>query len=225
MDRTTLNTRLERIQNEISKLVNTLYALNLTDSDTYPQNYEELSTDAALRAEKIACTLRNLIYSANLVPKPILMQKAADIQGITVTQIDCQVVITLPGLMPKKKKGSNPAFITEPLYQCLADYAGTHPLRRFDQCVVGFSHQYDQNQSARRIRDYDNLECKQILDTVAAFLMKDDSGLLCDVYHCTQFGTEDCTILTIMEKSYFSKWLKAHENAAKYLSDFPSESG
>ncbi len=36
MDRTTLNTRLERIQNEISKLVNTLYALNLTDSDTYP---------------------------------------------------------------------------------------------------------------------------------------------------------------------------------------------
>ena len=98
MDRTTLNTRLERIQNEISKLVNTLYALNLTDSDTYPQNYEELSTDAALRAEKIACTLRNLIYSANLVPKPILMQKAADIQGITVTQIDCQVVITLPGL-------------------------------------------------------------------------------------------------------------------------------
>lgn len=27
MDRTTLNTRLERIQNEISKLVNTLYAL------------------------------------------------------------------------------------------------------------------------------------------------------------------------------------------------------
>lgn len=142
MDRTTLNTRLERIQNEISKLVNTLYALNLTDSDTYPQNYEELSTDAALRAEKIACTLRNLIYSANLVPKPILMQKAADIQGITVTQIDCQVVITLPGLMPKKKKGSNPAFITEPLYQCLADYAGTHPLRRFDQCVVCFSHQY-----------------------------------------------------------------------------------
>lgn len=104
MDRTTLNTRLERIQNEISKLVNTLYALNLTDSDTYPQNYEELSTDAALRAEKIACTLRNLIYSANLVPKPILMQKAADIQGITVTQIDCQVVITLPGLMPKRKK-------------------------------------------------------------------------------------------------------------------------
>lgn len=133
MDRTTLNTRLERIQNEISKLVNTLYALNLTDSDTYPQNYEELSTDAALRAEKIACTLRNLIYSANLVPKPILMQKAADIQGITVTQIDCQVVITLPGLMPKKKKGSNPAFITEPLYQCLADYAGTH------LCVVSTS--------------------------------------------------------------------------------------
>lgn len=110
MDRTTLNTRLERIQNEISKLVNTLYALNLTDSDTYPQNYEELSTDAALRAEKIACTLRNLIYSANLVPKPILMQKAADIQGITVTQIDCHVVITFAGIDAQKEKRFKPCF-------------------------------------------------------------------------------------------------------------------
>lgn len=101
MDRNTLNARTQKIQAEIPKLTNTLYALDLTDSKDYPQNYEELSTDAALRAEHIACSLRNLIYAANLVPKPVLMKKAAAIQGITITQTSNMVMITLPGLMPK----------------------------------------------------------------------------------------------------------------------------
>lgn len=222
MDRNTLSARIEKIQAEIPKLTNTLYALNLMDSQDYPQNYDELCTDAALRAEHIACSLRNLIYAANLVPKPVLMQKTAAIQGITITHTPETVIITLPGLMPKRSRHNNPAFVTEPLYQCLSDYTGSHELKRFGKCVVCFSHQYDRNLSPRRVRDYDNLaECKQILDTAAVFLMKDDTGLLCNVYHCTQFGTEDCTILTIMEKSHFPKWLNDHELELEGISDFP----
>lgn len=221
MDRNTLSTRIERIQSEIPRLTNTLYALNLTDSQDYPQNYEEMSTDAALRAERIACSLRNLIYAANLVPKPVLMQKIAAAQGITITQTSEMVIITLPGLMPKRNRHSNPSFVTEPLYQCLSDYMNEHTFKRFEECVVCFSHQYDKRLSARRIRDYDNLECKQILDTAAAFMMKDDTGLICNVYHCTQLGTEDCTILTIMEQSHFPKWLKLHEPELEGVSDFP----
>lgn len=220
MDRNTLSARIEKIQAEIPKLTNTLYALNLMDSQDYPQNYEELSTDASLRAERIACALRNLIYAANLVPKPVLMRKTASVQGITVTQTPEMVMITLPGLIPKRNRHSNPSFVTEPLYQCLSDYALHHDLRRFGECVVCFSHQYDRNLSNRRVRDYDNLECKQILDTAAAFLMKDDTGLFCDVYHCTKFGTEDCTILTIMEKRCFPEWLKDHKDSMEGMSDF-----
>lgn len=220
MDRNTLNARIQKIQAEIPKLTNTLYALDLTDSKDYPQNYEELSTDAALRAEHIACSLRNLIYAANLVPKPVLMKKAAAIQGITITQTSNMVMITLPGLMPKKYRHSNPSFVTEPLYQCLSDYADGHELLHFHECVVCFSHQYDRNLSSRRVRDYDNLECKQILDTAAAFLMQDDTGLLCDVYHCTRLGTEDCTVLTVMEKNCFPDWLKSHQYSLDEVSDF-----
>lgn len=221
MNRNMLSARIERIQEEIPRLTNTLYALNLTDSQDYPQNYEEMSTDAALRAERIACSLRNLIYSANLVPKSVLMQKAATIHGITITQMPEMVIITLPGLMPKRNRHSNPSFVTEPLHQCLSDYASEHELKQFKECVVCISHQYDRQLSARRVRDYDNLECKQILDTAAAFMMKDDTGLFCNVYHCTQFGAEDCTILTIMNQSHFPKWLKTHELAFEGVSDFP----
>ena len=130
------------------------------------------------------------------------------------------VMITLPGLMPKKYRHSNPSFVTEPLYQCLSDYADGHELLHFHECVVCFSHQYDRNLSSRRVRDYDNLECKQILDTAAAFLMKDDTGLLCDVYHCTRLGTEDCTVLTVMEKNCFPDWLKSHQYSLDEVSDF-----
>ena len=33
------------------------------------------------------------------------------------------------------------------------------------------------------MRDYDNLELKQILDAVAVWLLTDNGGLLCDAYH------------------------------------------
>lgn len=77
----------------------------------------------------------------------------------------------------------------------------------FSDCVVCFTHVFDQNLSSRRVRDYDNLECKQILDTVAGFLMTDDSGIFCDAYHTTEFGDHDYTLLTIMEKNIFPSWL------------------
>ncbi len=86
--------------------------------------------------------------------------------------------------------------------------------------MVCFSHVFDRSLPARRVQDYDNLECKQLLDTVAAFLMTDDSGLLCDAYHTTEFGERDCTILAVMEKSRFPGWLKEREEREKSISDF-----
>ena len=132
---------------------------------------------------------------------------------------DC-VEITLPGLMPKRNKRVNTTFLTDPLYAMLEAYTKEHDLPHFKECVVCFSHVFDKNLSDRRVRDYDNLECKQLLDTVAGFLMTDDSGLFCDAYHTTEFGERDCTILAVMEKSRFPGWLKEREDREKSISDF-----
>ena len=70
------------------------------------------------------------------------------------------------------------------------------------------------------IRDYDNLELKQILDVIAAFLMEDDSGLLIDAYNTTETGKTDCTEISVMEKERFSDWIKEHEKHLKNISDF-----
>ena len=50
MDRAILSKRITSILSDISRLNSALYALNTTDIQRYPENYEVLSTDAALRA-------------------------------------------------------------------------------------------------------------------------------------------------------------------------------
>ena len=109
------------------------------------------------------------------------------------------------------------------LQSLLELYVKEHPLPHFKDCVVSFLHIYDASLSAKRVRDYDNLdsqECKRILDTVACFLLTDDSGIFCDTFHRTEFGNKDATILTIMEKEQFPEWLLEQKNAQNNLSDF-----
>lgn len=55
MERKIISHRIGSILDDISRLSNALYAMDTTDIQRYPDNYEVLSTDAALRAEKIAC--------------------------------------------------------------------------------------------------------------------------------------------------------------------------
>lgn len=220
MDRYTLRTRLERIEADIPKLTNTVSAMKATNIETYGKNYEALSLEASLRAERIACSLRNLIFSANLVAKPILLEQAAQVQGITIHHTSQMVEITLPGLMPKRTKRINTTYLTDPLYVSMEHYARLHVLPHFKDCVVCFTHVFDRALSLKRIHDYDNLECKQLLDTVSCFLLTDDGSLYCDAYHTTSLGQSDYTILTIMEKDAFPEWLKPQDKSEKEMSNF-----
>ena len=95
-----------------------------------------------------------------------------------------------------------------------------HKLPHFEQCVVCFSNVYNRELPARRARDYDNLELKQILDVVSAFVMVDDTGLLCDAYNTTELGESDCTRITVMGKERFAEWIEAHKNSLEEISDF-----
>ena len=56
--------------------------------------------------------------------------------------------------------------------------------------MVCFTQVYDQCLPTRRIRDYDNLEEKQLLDVLSTFVMADDTGLLCDAYNTAALGRD-----------------------------------
>ena len=84
MDRQIINKRIEGIQNDIEKLVRTLRAMESIDISQYPENYELLSTDAALRSELITCRLRNLIYGTAGIKKAEYIASEGVVQGIEI---------------------------------------------------------------------------------------------------------------------------------------------
>lgn len=207
MTRTIISQRITSILDDIQRLNSALYAMNTTDIQRYPDNYEVLSTDAALRAETIACRLRHLLYASTSVKKSEYLTSAAVMQGIDIQKRDGIFEITLPCLLPKRRQARSTEYLIDPLTTVLEQYVKTHTVQRFRHGVVCFSHAYSRDFPERRVRDYDNLEIKQYLDAVAAWLLTDDGGLFCDVYHTTELGENDCTRMFIMDSSRFPAWL------------------
>ena len=219
MNRAILSQRITSILADLNRLTNALYAMNTTDIQRYPDNYEVLSTDAALRAENIACQLRHLIYSTTSIKKDEYLTSAAAMQGINVEEKDGVLEITLPCLLPKRKQRQSTEYLLDPFTAAMSQYAKSHPLPRLQHCVVCFSHVYCQDLPRRRVRDYDNLELKQFLDVAASFILTDDSGLLCDAYNTTELGETDCTRIIIMDSAHFPEWLAERQSALQSITD------
>lgn len=220
MDRKMITHRIGDVLSNLSRLTNNLYAMDSLDIQRYPDNYETISTEAALRAEKIACQLRSLLYASTNIPKEEYLAKAGETQGIEISHEDGILSVTMPRLLPKKKSKQSSLFLLDPLGAALAQYAKENTMPRFRECVVCISHVYDHELPDWCLLDYDNLQQKQLLDMITLYVMVDDSGLLCDAYNTTELGERDCTRVYIMEKSCFTRWLLQRENDLKSISDF-----
>ena len=194
--------------------------MNSLDIQRYPDNYETISTEAALRAEKIACQLRSLLYASTGIPKQEYLALAGEVHEIEIHAEEGILSITLPRLLPKKKSRQSSLFLLDPLGTALAKYTAEHSLPRFRDCVICITHVYDHELPDWCLLDYDNMQQKQLLDMIALYVMEDDSGLLCDAYNTTELGDKDCTRIYIMEKNRFSVWLLQREKALKNISDF-----
>lgn len=220
MERQVLSKRIGEILDDISRLSNALYAMDSTDIQRYPDNYEVLSTDAALRSERIACRMRHLLYASTGIKKSEYLRSAGVMHEIQVEYQNGVMEITLPCLLPKRKQRQNSEFLIDPIHFTLSKYAESNPMPTFSHCVVCFSHIYDRSLSTRRMRDYDNYELKQILDMISAFIMVDDGSLLCDAYNTTELGDRDCTCISIMDQERFLSWLEERKNRLESITDF-----
>lgn len=211
MNRAILSQRISSIQNSIQLLNSILFAMDTTDIQRYPDSYEALSIDAALRAEQIACRLRHLIFATTRTRKEDYLPSAASTMGILVEQHGDVMEITLPVLLPKRKRRPSTEYLLGPFGAALSQYAKEHPIPRYEHCVVCFCNIYSRETPERRVRDYDNLEWKQFLDVAVSYLLVDDSGPLCDAYITTELGETDRTRIFIMDSGHFPVWLKGRE--------------
>lgn len=220
MDRQTLCKQIIQTQNETERLLRDLQMLYYTDPTSQSEDYEKSSTDLALLGERITCRLRHLVYDMTEIKKAEYLVAAGEVHGIELKYEGGIFEITMPCLLPKRKKWDRTEFLLDPLYFTLSDYKRAHNFPLFKHCMICFTHVYDEILCKRRVRDYDNLELKQVLDTLSAFVLTDDNGYLCDAYHTTKFGTTSCTRITIMDKERFPRWLEERKNCLKTISDF-----
>ncbi len=211
MDKTTIFQRIQKVENEVALLNNTLFALKSTDIVKYGVNYTELSTNATLRAERIACQLRNLVLFTDFKGNSTYMIQAADALGIKISYEDRIFSATLPGLLPKRRLHTNMAFLRDPLHAALKEFLKGQEVEPYKECVICFCFVYDRSLPKRRVKDYDNLELKTILDVISTYVLFDDSGLYCDSHYTTELGETDQIIVTIMEKKRFPEWLMNRE--------------
>ena len=220
MNEQQFHSRMHGIQDDIHRLENAAFALEASNYRDYPENFLELSLDTAVRAEKLACKLRHLIGDYGMVQKAPVMERVAEAQGIMVAREGDTLVITIPRLLPKYRKPRGSEFINQPLHYALAKYCEANPIEKYRECAVCFVHVYDKNLSLGRIRDYDNLELRHILNTVSTFLMTDDSGALCDVFNTTELGETDCTRVYIMPQKQLPGFIAKLKNSPNTVSNF-----
>jgi len=62
----------------------------------------------------------------------------------------------------------------------------------------------------KSVRDHDNIETKKVLDVITAYLLVDDTGLLCSNFYTTTVGDNEQTEVYIVSKNDFEKWLKIY---------------
>jgi len=204
------------IAKELKTVQNTLNAMNMTDIQRYPENYETLSVDAALQCEQIACRLRHLVYAIAQKPKAEYLESAAKAQGINITLQDGILELDLPGLVPKRNKWKSAEFLLEPLTAAISRYAQEQVLPQYRSCTVCFTHVYDSRTADWAIRDADNMELKRYLDVVASFFLADDNGLLCDSYITSELGKRSHTLITLMERRRFPGWVNERLSGAEF---------
>lgn len=206
MNREILIKRVQSIAKDIRILSKVVENMDVTNIPLALENYRDFSVEAAQRAEWVAIRLRHLVYILPFTSKQDYLPQAADTMGIKIEQREGMYEITLPGLMPKRRSTRGIEYLIDPLMAALERYARGHRIIRFPHYTVCFVMVYDRALPERRIRDYDNLELKAVLDAAVAFLMESDNGLLCDAYHSTELGETDCTRMFIMDSRCYPRW-------------------
>ncbi len=208
MNKEILNKSVTTIVSDLEIIKNGVQGLSLIDNKKYGENYETLSINTALLAEKTTCNIRKLIYTTtNLTPNHYL-EKAVNELKIKINYEKNIYEIEVPTLLLKKGKDQSSDFISSPLARCLDKFVEENKLNLGKDLVVCFNQIYDKNSPLRRVRDYDNIDLKRMLDIISIYFLDDDSGYYIDMFNTTSLGEKDLTKISIMDKMNFKNWIE-----------------
>ena len=211
-----LLTRIRLEQRALIDINKKLYELEHLLPAPAPEQFIETAKSAALLSERSTAQLRNFLFTVcGGMPQDYYLQ-TAEMQGIRVDVTDGILSVRLPALLPKKTRTEGFKFLQPTLHAALKQYIEQQNLPCFRECTVCIEHIYGRCLPIKAVRDYDNLEMKEVLDIIALYCMTDDTGALCDQFQTTRFADSSCTIISVMQKEKFSTWLDM-KNPAKFV--------
>ena len=191
--------RLNRLKDDVLRFQNSICAYETTDAARYPENFEKLGLDMAMRAEAIACSTRNIASTFMTNGRKQLIHHVTDAHGIKVRQNKLGYEIVMPYLMTKRSGKHSVMFLLEPLSSALMQFIKEHPIERMKHAVIWYIYEYAEDTPARHIKDYDNMEAKEVLDMINSFFLIDDGGEFCELHYSIRRGKRDCTRVIISQ--------------------------
>ena len=115
--------------------------------------------------------------------------------------------VIIPALLPKKRHGS-PVIFGDSLFFAMRKFFWDKlQQKRYKDCTIIYRHVYHRDRPERQYRDHDNIEIKATLDTIAFYVMYDDSPLKCRHYYTTAVGDENRTEIFVVPQNEFRDWL------------------
>ena len=205
---------LNNLKENADKLRRVLEDMERMEREGNEKRYSILSMDAAMRGERLAVELRGALRLWSPRPPEETLLLSAGALDIKVSYEEGVFRAVLPRQLPRRRD-KNSAFLTQPLTAALSALAKEKKLPLLKEAAVCFDHIYEFDTPTSRMRDYDNLECKQILDVLAPFLLVDDNPLFCDVSHHFEWGPKTRTEVFILERAAYPAWLFGREMGGK----------
>ena len=114
--------------------------------------------------------------------------------------------VNLPALLPKKEFNSR-SYVRGYLFPALNQFFADKDPLVYEDAVIIFRHVNSRDRPERRRRDHDNIEVNCVADTIALFVLMDDSPSVCSHYYCSEAGDSDYTEVFVIPRTDFPLWL------------------
>ena len=160
-----------------------------------------------------------LVNAASLMSCAGNTEAASDVGKLIKSAVPVEVGYTqegwfcvrFPALLPKKEKGSTD-YVRDMLYTALSDFFKKQSTVRYGKCMLAYRHVYDRDYPERHWRDHDNVDINMASDTVALFVMKDDSPHHCEHHYCSVAGSENRTEIYVVPIEDINAWNLARQS-------------
>ena len=166
-----------------------------------------LLLDVVKMSEKSACNLRELVSRYGYP------EEQEELEQIVLGSHPVDIGFTEEGWfavrmdpLAKTKALASKQYIRGIIGPAMRKFFADKPNVRYPKCALIFRHVYDRNFPVRHMRDYDNVEVKQVTDVVAMYVMVDDSPLNCRVHHCCAVGSCCRTEVYVVPQDEFIRW-------------------